>query len=800
MSLKFNYNNFSDVASAGLTFRRQDHRNMYRMEVTPKVARIVKVVNGERTVLQEVANSLSYRVYYDVKVKMNGTRLRGYVGGVPLLDVTDSAFASGQVGIYSEVPYSVLKSFTISTYLGTSSQLQNIGVVGTALRYLKQYTDLENDPPIDSLTKWTYSHTEPNKFLDAGDGYSGLSSMHGQTVTSPHAVLDKVGTYKIDYQLPDDPAPPGYKYSNDLFASYRKYSDLSTTYVTIHRRPISEFTLAVRADKTIAWTDVSRDPDRWLSATNYSTESTGINYRTTRGITEYQRNYTTPSGMTVEGQLTRPGESGWYTVRQAVKDEYGVWSEWYEVPIWVEPAPNNPPAVTLTYPTGTLVNPTPVSLKPTIRWNQSDPDAGTTFSTFNLEIKDESGGCVECKTDQPMNTTNGSWAWTMDGSLTMGRKYQVQVQVKDDGNLASPWSGIGWMVTNSPPTAYMQQPSGTQANPTVFNTTRPQLLFVQADPDPGTTFMYMQLQVRNEANTVMHQDSGQICQAASGGACVGTTSTTMSYTFGPELPAGQKLRVRVKTWDQHGSESDWSPDAWMLINRPPTGQLQIPSPIYEHDSPQFTVTVSDPDGGKLRVVVEKSVGGKPYARLKEWTAVDSGSTLSFTDGPLPEGPAVLRLQVTDEHGSVFEQSYSYVVLPLVLTGAVHHTPDWESYRQSWNARFPQLERAYSDFWAGEAFVLMADVTNTGSSSTTKPLAVTAELLSTGEEVELSRSAHTAATFEGLLLNTDHTKVLEQGRQTFRFTVTWSNGYVQAYDVPITIRDHIFDVIVNQLRH
>ncbi|MGG2199274.1 CARDB domain-containing protein [Paenibacillus validus] len=547
--VKFNYNNFASEPSVGISARMADHRNMYRLELAADKVRIVKIVNGVKTTLGEVGYAISYRNYYDMKIKLNGNRIRGYINGVPLLDVQDSTFTSGSFGPFSETSYVLIKGLSTTKYIGNNNQLQNVGIVGTQLDYVKSYSDLENDPAIENMTRWTYTHTEPNKFLDAGDGYSGISSLNGHTVTSPYAVLDKVGTYKIDYQIPDDPAPAGYKYPDNTFAAYRKYSDLSSTYVTIHRRPVSFFTLTINADKSVAWQDASYDPDRWLSPSNYSTEATGIDYRTNRGVIEYKRTYTTPSGATINGQLSRPTEWGWYTVRQAVKDEHGAWSDWHEVFIWLEPAPNNPPAVALTFPTGTYASPTPVSLKPTITWNQWDPDPNTTFSVFNLTVKDEWGNCIECLSNRAMYTQNTSWAWTMDVPLVMGRKYQAQVQVVDDGNLASPWSGIGWMSTNSPPSAYMSDPWGTESSPTLKNTVRPDLIFAQTDSDPGTTYMYMQLQITNADQTVTIKDSGKVCQRWSGGVCVGTTSVSNRYNFNEDLPAGQKLRVRVKVWD-----------------------------------------------------------------------------------------------------------------------------------------------------------------------------------------------------------------------------------------------------------
>lgn len=100
-----------------------------------------------------------------MKIKLNGNRIRGYINGVPLLDVQDSTFTSGYFGPFSETSYVLIKGLSTTKYIGNNNQLQNVGIVGTQLDYVKSYSDLENDPAIENMTRWTYTHTEPNKFF-----------------------------------------------------------------------------------------------------------------------------------------------------------------------------------------------------------------------------------------------------------------------------------------------------------------------------------------------------------------------------------------------------------------------------------------------------------------------------------------------------------------------------------------------------------------------------------------------------------------------------------------------------------
>ncbi|AFH64261.2 hypothetical protein B2K_26825 [Paenibacillus mucilaginosus K02] len=250
--------------------------------------------------------------------------------------------------------------------------------------------------------------------------------------------------------------------------------------------------------------------------------------------------------------------------------------------------------------------------------------------------------------------------------------------------------------------------------------------------------------------------------------------------------------------NQYGAESDWSPQAWMIINRPPEGQLYFETPIYEHDTPLFRVAATDPDLDPLSVVVESSYEGGGFEIIQQWSGLPSGSDRAFTYGPLPEGSYTLRLTVSDGRGGVDTQMYSFEALPLELTGEVTHTPEWEAYRLAWNAKHADAERTPDVFWAGEAFVLGARVTDTGVGRT-KALRVTSLLMETGETAVLAPAGEVR--YAGELVNTEHHRMLPDGSTcVFRFTVEWSNGYVQTHDVPVRVRESMYEVIVQQIRH
>jgi len=773
-NMKFHHLN-NKVLAAGVGFRIQNHKNMYRVEAMKDKLQLVKIINGRKTVIGEKQRTLLNESWASYKIRIFGDHIRVYENNSLAIDIYDNQFTWGTMGPFSTTDNTEIKGISYSYSAADIGYLTpGVSIVDTRVTYDVKYSDPESDPRLDARTQWNYSHVDTGMFLDANDGKSGLSSLHGTVVTNPVLTFDKVGKYKIDYRVPDDPHPEHRIANGDmLFAGYSKYSEWYTQNLIVHRRPISNFTIAQGGDRLIHWTDYSYDPDRCYNSGNCQQQS---DYQHTRGIYQKKFYYITPGGQRVDGKLVRPTENGTYVVAMAVADEYKAWSDWYEqtidVCIGCQAAPNNPPNVQLTFPNGTLENPSHVSLQPTITWNQWDADPGTVYETFDLNIKDEWGGCVECTKNQVMGTTQGNWAWTMDVSLTMGRKYSAQVRVSD-GEAWSAWSGIGWMATNSPPSAYMSFPWGTHDIPNIVNTTQPQLTWVQSDPDAGTWFHFFQIQVINEANNHVIYDSGKVWQ--------NTQSTNGSHNVPIDLPTGQKMRVHVKVWDQYGSESNWSPQTWMLINRPPVADFDwTPRPVYEGDAIHLFDRSSDPDGDALTYY---------------WTIVapNGNVTNSTMQNPSVIHPALVgnytvTLKVTDIHGMSNEATRSIPVLPLTITGKVDHIPRWESLRQqsnlekSNNAEIPWKK---NQFLAGEPFELHSDTTVIEPGSTVYAQKVEVWWDQTTDRVMLTAKTPTSwngEMWEESFINLNPTTAV------FTFQVTYSNGTIKTTTVPVEILD------------
>lgn len=453
LKIKFNKNTFSDQNGVGIGFRSQDNKNMYKVEVSTGQVAFVKIENGVRTIVASYAYPIKAEQTYQLKVKLSGTKVKVYMNGVPIIEKTDATFTSGTFGLFAEVPYAVLKDFSASIYEFAGDEVENVAIVNAPITYNKTYTDLENDPLIADKTTWKFTNIEPYKFLNVGDGTSdpaGTNSYNGIIVKQPSPSLSKVGVYSVDLVETDDPAPSGYKYPDVAFEEFQKESDPANHYIVVHRRPISDFALAISpVDNTVVWTELGYDPDRWLSSINYSTEATGLDYKTTRGVMERRYYYIDPNGTKVNQKLVAPQLAGVYIVAETVRDEYGAWSEWAEQEITiVTPVINHPPVAEIAVPSSTDQNkPTMFKvLRPTFTWTYGDPD-GDIQSQYELRIMRYGGTLLMSSGIKAGAVTS----WIPAADLPAGTYLYVQVRAYD-GIEWSSWSAPKYFYINRPPT------------------------------------------------------------------------------------------------------------------------------------------------------------------------------------------------------------------------------------------------------------------------------------------------------------------------------------------------------------
>ncbi|WP_213412250.1 PKD domain-containing protein [Xylanibacillus composti] len=678
LKVTFNRDTFSDSASAGIGFRSQNHRNMYRAELSTDRVSLVKYVNGVPTVLGSYDYPIREGQTYTLRVRARGAHMTVYVNGVPVIEKSDSTYAAGRFGLYAEVPHVVLKDLQAELFEGSGSNVENQAIVNMPITYTKSYNDLENDPLISDMTTWTFTNTQPYKFLNAGDGHSdrpGTNTYNGVTVREPSPTLTKVGVFKVDLKETDDPAPSGFKYPNNRYAEYRKESYPATRYIVVHRQPIARFTVSVSStDHTVIWNDTSYDPDRWLSATNYSTEATGINYRTTRGILERKYYYKTPSGQIVNSKLVTPREIGVYTVGLAVKDEYGAWSDWttQDLEITTLPEPDEPPKAGFTVSTTSTYRGVNVTIISTASDKEDGPAANLPHEYYIRNL--DSG---EAETLQ--STSRGTWTKSFS---SIGRMQIRQVVTDSKGQSDQAIRIV--TVNNRPPTANVTTPaSSNTAAPTELDELRPTLRFTYSDAD-GDTQERFQLRISRYDGTLV-MDSGEI------------RSGSRQWVPTADLPEDVNLQVRVRVHD--GIEwGNYSSPKYMVIhtNKPPTAQFDwVPKPVWEGDTVTLLDQSTDPDSDIL---------------IRQWQiTTPDGSILNFGDVGIVvqrfAEPGRYRVALTVSDGRESDRVEHLIeAQPLTLEAQVNHTPNWlEAHERLGH----ETETPPKDFYSGEKWLLAA---------------------------------------------------------------------------------------------
>lgn len=633
-------------APSGLIFRATNNNTMYRLEFTTNKISLSKLVGGVRTELRSTPVWLSTTSFNNMKVSVRGGKIKVRMGTVPIMEVTDLALTEGTYGFFIGGYGSHFRNFYVKVPIVDNNKINDTGIAGEELTYSTEFMDPESDDHLISKDKWKYEHTNSTKFLDSGDGKSGLSAYNNQTFNGdPIKTLDKVGVYKLTFIGADDPTPVGFKYPNSTFAEYLSESDPYSRNVLIHRRPIGVLNVNQDIYYNVTYDDQSYDPDRWLNSWTYSTEPTGIDYLASRGIIERRYEYIRPDGTTVNGKLTRVQEMGAYTFRVAVKDEYGAWSDWAEAILWLDAPPaNHAPFVDITSHTSTdMNNPSGAAgSNPLFTWNAVDYDADSRIVRSEIDVQYyyynyynnpqyqwvSQNNPVVARThnsfsDGNVVSLNYSYPMTVQPNQT----YKVRIRVQDEKGEWSGWSER-YFAKGFPPTATLTYPNGSQSNPTPITSGYLKPSWNQSDPDTPTEFRTFQYRIL-DANGVQvkYNQYGNVYDAQR----YGNYANFCSYDSENNSWNDCDYYTIATTWNTHATEwfylpyiedqngpfqvqvrvhderywSEWSNSGWFTTNRPPVANMTIPSgtqaapTIFSELRPTFEWIQTDPDPGTI---------------------------------------------------------------------------------------------------------------------------------------------------------------------------------------------------------
>jgi hypothetical protein len=367
-------------------------------------------------------------------------------------------------------------------------------------------------------------------------------------------------------------------------------------------------------------------------------------------------------------------------------------------------------------------------------------------------------------------------------NLTIDHTYEVKLRVKDHQGLWSApliktFSTTGApILTNKPPVATMTIPAGTQVNPTMFTTQKPTFSWNQTDPDAVTVFKAFEIQVTNEANTATVINSGILAQ--------NTSATTKNWTATSDLPAGQKLRVRVRVNDGL-LWSAWSTQTWMIINRPPVANFDwSPKPVWEGDTVTLTNQSSDPDGDSLTYSwIITGPGG--YQQ--------TATTTHVTCKLLQPGDYAVTLTASD--GKVLTNvTRTLRVESLQLEANVSYTDLWLEHHLQMGHETVQNPKS---FYTGEIFVVSAVGSLAATSRVTasldaigrdgNPISIAVDL-----DVTNPANHYLGSLYDPILSSL--TGGLPEGLYQIKFKMTYTNGVMKEVSIPIQIIGHVQGVV------
>ena len=193
-------------------------------------------------------------------------------------------------------------------------EVGNYLLLGDKLDYIENYFDSEGDTKF--LSEFRFNHN-PTYFENS----LGTISNNDVWVNEPIEAFSKTGKYTISYRVKDNPLYPDSSIFNQ-FDSYRKFSNIFTKDIYVHRKPIATYSLS---GTTV--TDRSYDLDHQNSPS--------------KGIVKWEWYYINSSGYKFNYLITdkTTGENKvklWLdtygnadvTILLRVQDIEGAWSDW----------------------------------------------------------------------------------------------------------------------------------------------------------------------------------------------------------------------------------------------------------------------------------------------------------------------------------------------------------------------------------------------------------------------------------------------------------------------------------------
>lgn len=192
---RFEFTNLIGGNQRGIVARYQDSANFYYGQYHRHNLkfRIVKVQNGVFTTLREVqAPGVPNYSYHTIRFVLEGSHLKLYFDGTPRLEVDDSTFPTGKVGLYSQPYYHGINDFQVTVFntalppvpvvdaVTSPANRTEITLTGAKSAGTGVYANGAQIAPVSNETNWsavlTLAHEGENHFTITARKASGAES------------------------------------------------------------------------------------------------------------------------------------------------------------------------------------------------------------------------------------------------------------------------------------------------------------------------------------------------------------------------------------------------------------------------------------------------------------------------------------------------------------------------------------------------------------------------------------------------------------------------------------------------
>jgi len=597
--------------------------------------------------------------------------------------------------------------------------------------------------------------------------------------------FDKPGKYTLIRRVKDQPT------TDPRFAQYAYYSNESAVEVYVHRKPIADLELDFdylldRNMYRTNWIDRSYDLDHSVSRAD-----------TDRGIVERAVRFTHRETGEVFTSIPQELAPGTYDLEYVVRDLEGAWSDplrrTYVLP--VSPPVQFRSNLKTEDPTFSLAGvPASENLVAFDLW---------TRYPYAISLRFEMGNVISRNVPYYSGTKNGNdifWtnqtftipATTPDGTYT----FRISAVGSVDGSVATneysvvvrtPINLNGWVSDSSGSEVTIIRPSQAytlRAQTTKYANT------VVVTAFKGTA--YQRTVTLNAGVTITNGYGARAWQAPLPQQAI----PDGLYTF----------EWRATT--PNGNVETVTKTVRVINNRPPQADFDwTPNPAYEGDLIGLLNRSTDPDGDPLSATwTVRAPNGAIIVQGDTWNILIPGN---FTVNK--PGAYTVTLTVRDPQGATATATKTIAVRALSVTGYVTHTVNWQEKIDRWNRGRDPDDPEYrkpDEFWAGEAFVLRADTTDTQTATVATKVEVTAygtaipywwhgwgiyERLTADNPQKtrwVGKATDRSVQFTG---DSNRLQNLQNGYLDFRFRATYSNGVVKEHVVRVYVRNKWTDV-------